>query len=113
MVASAALLVAVAAGDLTPSEAADIGKLVDRYLRSIEATDFEERLARLEKGMTMKGSLHNRLETVERRKRVAAEARPWITDGSSEEEGAWFGNYFLRRTPMTEEEWIAKFVTSD
>jgi len=30
-----------------------------------------------------------------------------------EEGGAWFGNYFLRRTPMTEEEWIAKFVTSD
>jgi len=48
--ASAALLTAVAAGDLTPSEAADIGKLVDSYLRSIEATEFEQRLPRLEKG---------------------------------------------------------------
>jgi hypothetical protein len=48
--ASAALVTAVAAGDLTPSEAADIGKLVDSYLRSIEATEFEQRLARLEKG---------------------------------------------------------------
>jgi hypothetical protein len=48
--ASAALLVAVAAGDLTPSEAADIGKLVDSYLRSIDATEFEQRLTRLEKG---------------------------------------------------------------
>jgi hypothetical protein len=44
------LRAAVAAGDLTPSEAADIGKLVDSYLRSIEATEFEERLARLERG---------------------------------------------------------------
>jgi hypothetical protein len=47
---SAALLAAVAAGDLTPAEAADISKLVDSYLRSIEATEFEEWLARLEKG---------------------------------------------------------------
>jgi demethoxyubiquinone hydroxylase (CLK1/Coq7/Cat5 family) len=47
--ASAALLTAVAAGDLTPSEAADIGKSVDNYLRSIEATEFEERLAKIEK----------------------------------------------------------------
>jgi hypothetical protein len=43
------LLAAVAAGDLTPFEAADIGKLVDSYLRSIEATEFEQRLAKLEK----------------------------------------------------------------
>jgi demethoxyubiquinone hydroxylase (CLK1/Coq7/Cat5 family) len=48
--AAAALLAAVAAGDLTPSEAADIGKLVDSYLQSIEATEFEQRLARIEKG---------------------------------------------------------------
>jgi hypothetical protein len=62
----------------------------------------------------MKSSLRNRLERAERRKRAAAKARPWITDGSSEEEeGAWFGDYFLRRTPMTMEEWIAKHVTSE
>ena len=46
----AALLAAVAAGDLRPSEAADIGKLVDSYLQSIEATEFEKRLSRIEKG---------------------------------------------------------------
>jgi hypothetical protein len=28
-------------------------------------------------------------------------------------EGAWFGNYFIRRTPMAVAEWIAKFVTSE
>jgi len=112
--ASAALLTEVAAGDLTPSEAVEIGKLVDSDLRSIEATEFEKRLARLEKGTTMKRSLRNKLETVERHKRTAAKARPWITEGSSEEEeGEWRGNYFVRRTPMTMEEWIAKFVTSE
>jgi len=47
--ASAASVAAVSAGDLTPSKAADIGKLVDSYLRSIQATEFEERLAGLQK----------------------------------------------------------------
>jgi hypothetical protein len=63
--------------------------------------------------MTMKSSFRHRLDRAERRKRVAAKARIWITDGSSEEEGEWRGNYFIRRTPMTMEEWIAKHVTSD
>jgi Family of unknown function (DUF5681) len=48
--ACSALLEAVADGDLTPSEAAELGKLVDACLRSIEATEFEERLSRLERG---------------------------------------------------------------
>jgi hypothetical protein len=61
----------------------------------------------------MKSSLRHRLDRVDRRKRDAAKVRPWITDGSSEEDGEWRGNYFIRRTPMTMEEWIAKFVTSD
>lgn len=46
--ATSALLQAVAAGDLTPSEAADIGKAVDAHVRAIEATDLHERLTRLE-----------------------------------------------------------------
>jgi hypothetical protein len=37
-------------GDYRVGNSADIGKLVDSYLRSIEATEFEQRLARLEKG---------------------------------------------------------------
>ena len=46
---SAALLAAVAAGSLTPSEAAEIGKLVDSYLKAIETTEVLARLEKLEK----------------------------------------------------------------
>ena len=46
--ASAALVAAVAEGELTPSEAADFGKLVETVLRGIELTDVQDRLARLE-----------------------------------------------------------------
>ncbi|WP_246663760.1 DUF5681 domain-containing protein [Tardiphaga sp. vice278] len=46
--ASAALLVAVSTGNLTPSEAAEIGKLVDGYVKSIEITEVLARLDRLE-----------------------------------------------------------------
>src|ERR1700737_1758408 len=42
--ASAALLAAVAAGSLTPSEAAEIGKLVDAYVKAIETTEVLMRL---------------------------------------------------------------------
>lgn len=47
--ASAALLAAVAAGSLTPSEAAEIGKLVDSYVKAIEITEVLARLDKLEK----------------------------------------------------------------
>ena len=46
--ASAALVAAVAEGKLTPSEASELAKLIDTCVRSIEATDFEERLVKLE-----------------------------------------------------------------
>ena len=46
--ASAALVAAVAAGELTPAEAADFGKLIETVLRGIELTDVQDRLARLE-----------------------------------------------------------------
>jgi Family of unknown function (DUF5681) len=46
--ASAALLSAVADGNLTPSEASEIGKLVDGYVKSIEITEVLARLDRLE-----------------------------------------------------------------
>ncbi|MGA0595158.1 DUF5681 domain-containing protein [Enterovirga sp. CN4-39] len=48
--ATGALLAAVAAGDLTPSEAAELGKLVDAHVRAVEAVDLHQRLARLEEG---------------------------------------------------------------
>jgi hypothetical protein len=47
-VASAALLKAVAAGILTPSEASEIGKLVEGYVKSIEITEVLTRLDNLE-----------------------------------------------------------------
>lgn len=46
--ASAALLSAVAAGSLTPADAAEIGKLVDAYVKAIEVTEVLARLRELE-----------------------------------------------------------------
>jgi len=46
--AHAALVAAVAASDLTPSEAAELSKLLDGYVQAIEAADIQERLTRLE-----------------------------------------------------------------
>src|SRR3712207_3259904 len=48
--ASAALLEAVASGELTPSEAADLGKLVEAHVRAIELTDIQARIDSLERG---------------------------------------------------------------
>ena len=47
--ASAALLQTVASGELTPSEAAELGKLVEAHVRAIEATELQARLERLER----------------------------------------------------------------
>jgi Family of unknown function (DUF5681) len=46
--AYAALAAAAAAGDLAPAEATELGKLVEGYVKAVEATDFEARLAKLE-----------------------------------------------------------------
>jgi len=37
-----------AAGETTPSEAADLGKLIENFVRALETTDTERRLAELE-----------------------------------------------------------------
>jgi hypothetical protein len=47
--AAAAIVQAVAEGDLTPSEAADMSKLLDNFTRVLEATDFQSRLEALER----------------------------------------------------------------
>ena len=47
--ASAALLHAVASGELTPSEAAELGRLVEAHVRAIELTDVQARLEALER----------------------------------------------------------------
>lgn len=48
--ATQALMHAVAAGELTPSEAAELGKLVDAHAKAIEVTDLHRRLEALEGG---------------------------------------------------------------
>jgi hypothetical protein len=47
--ATAAIVQAVAAGELTPSEAAELSKLLDNFTRVLEATDFQARLEALER----------------------------------------------------------------
>jgi len=46
--ATAALLAGVAAGEITPSEAADLGRLIDVHLKAIATGIFDARLAALE-----------------------------------------------------------------
>jgi len=49
--ASAAIVAAVAAGELTPTEAAELSKVVDGYARVLQSVEFEERISRLEKAV--------------------------------------------------------------
>jgi hypothetical protein len=42
-------LEAVAVGDLTPAEASELGKLIEACIKALEATDFAERLTKLER----------------------------------------------------------------
>jgi Family of unknown function (DUF5681) len=46
--AMAAIMAAVASGDLAPAEANELGKLVDTFTRAIEAHELDTRLRRLE-----------------------------------------------------------------
>ena len=46
--AMAAVTVAVAGGVITPGEGAEVAKVVDTYVRAIEASDFDRRLKALE-----------------------------------------------------------------
>jgi hypothetical protein len=46
--ASAAIVAAVGAGELAPSEAVDLAKVIDIYLHALATGAFEERLAKLE-----------------------------------------------------------------
>jgi hypothetical protein len=49
--ASSAVLAAVANGELTPSEASEIVRVIEAHVKTLEAAEFEERLAKLEKRM--------------------------------------------------------------
>jgi hypothetical protein len=46
--ASAASVAAVSRGEITPSEAVDIGRLLETYVRTLEITELEQRLNKLE-----------------------------------------------------------------
>ena len=46
--AAQAIVAAVAAGDITASEAAGLAKVVDIYVRAVETKGFDERLTKLE-----------------------------------------------------------------
>jgi hypothetical protein len=46
--ATASIVAAVAAGELTPSQAAELCKVIDVYVRALESKDFDERLTKLE-----------------------------------------------------------------
>ena len=48
-VAAASIVKNVAEGELTPSEAGELMKIVESFARSLLVSDFEERLERLEK----------------------------------------------------------------
>jgi flavoprotein len=50
------LLVAVSAGEITPSEAAEIGRLLETHVRTLEITELEQRLNKLEGIMTNEGN---------------------------------------------------------
>ena len=47
--ALSAVAEAVAAGEISPGEGAEFGKLIDSFTRAIEASELEERLSRLER----------------------------------------------------------------
>ena len=46
--AARTIVAAVAAGELTPSEAAELAKVIDVYVRAIATNAFDERLTKLE-----------------------------------------------------------------
>jgi Family of unknown function (DUF5681) len=46
--AMAAIAAGVADGNLTPSEAGELSKLVDAYVKALEASDFDQRLRAIE-----------------------------------------------------------------
>jgi hypothetical protein len=50
--ASAAIVAAVASGELTPTEAAELCKVLDSYARTLQAVEFEQRLSKLEKAIS-------------------------------------------------------------
>jgi hypothetical protein len=78
--AAAAIVAAVAAGELTPPEAADLAKVIDIYLRALATAGFEQRLARLESGPGQSLQLPSFRGEAEGREPGIHNPRPVITD---------------------------------
>ena len=47
--AMSSILAAVSSGEMTPGEGAEVAKLIDSYIRAVEATELNERITRLER----------------------------------------------------------------
>jgi hypothetical protein len=47
--AMSSILAAVSSGEVTPGEGAEVAKLIDSYVRAVEATELNERITRLER----------------------------------------------------------------
>lgn len=47
--AMSSILTAVSSGEVTPGEGAEVAKLIDSYVRAVEATESNERITRLER----------------------------------------------------------------
>ena len=47
--AMSSILTAVSTGEVTPGEAAEVAKLIDSYVRAVEATELNDRITRLER----------------------------------------------------------------
>jgi F0F1-type ATP synthase gamma subunit len=50
--AVASIAAAVAAGEVTATEAAELAKVIDTYVGALASREFEERLSKLEKGIS-------------------------------------------------------------
>ena len=48
--AASAIVAAVASGELTPLEALDLSRILENFTRVLEASEFDERLRKLEGG---------------------------------------------------------------
>jgi hypothetical protein len=72
-------LEAVAVGDLTPAEASELGKLIEAYVKALEATDFAERLSKLER-------MTNRWERKKRKTCAMAPELQGISDAAEARE---------------------------
>jgi hypothetical protein len=109
--AAAALLEAVAVGDLTPAEASELGKLIEAYIKALEATEFAERLAKLERMANrwdMLGSNKTRIVKLEQARGARARRYCFHFDEVAEAEAQGLPYVLVPRT-LSHEEWEKKY----